>query len=358
MNSTTPAFISSTHMIPARWTWRGSGFIKPKRRTVPQARLDQLYSWDLVAQAILDAYALRGECGAARRSLSIAPSISAGREPAVLPISGPQTQAPGGLRPRAGMRVGIGPFTTQTASHNRGLGRYIRSLVSALLARDHDNHYVLYCAEGLSSDQLPKAANAEIRLLRPEPAHGEATLVEALTRLIAANPDATDVFLLLDARESGSGYALPAKPSNGLKVAALIHDLLPLFCHRDSCTGPPGQERPQPDVESLSRLASYDALLVTSEANRESLVFLLKGSVDRVVTIGTAADDRFFVPDESGTISGCGSGTFPEAGNRWPVRPLRGFHGVPQHRSFAETDRGLRDAAGELARCTPVGPDL
>ena len=49
-------------------------------------------------------------------------SISADRDPAVLPISGPQTEAPSGLRPPAGMRVGIGPFTTQTASHNRGLG--------------------------------------------------------------------------------------------------------------------------------------------------------------------------------------------------------------------------------------------
>jgi len=198
------------------------------------------------------------------------------------------------------MRVGIGPFTTQTASHNRGLGRYVRSLVSALLARDHDNTYVLYCPDGLTSGQLPEAPNAEIRLLRPEARHGEANLAQALTRLISTNPDAIDVFLLLTAPELGSGYALPAKPSNGLKVAALIHDLLPIFCHRDS-SGRPGAEPQQPDVESLNRLASYDALLVTSEANRESLVFLLRGCAVRVVTIGTAADDRFFVPDRAGT---------------------------------------------------------
>ena len=301
MNSTTPAFFSSTHNDPGTVDLAWRRLQETEQLTVPRARLDQLYSWDLVARAILDAYALRSESGAGGRPHSIV-SDSADREPAVLPISGPQRGAPSGLRPRAGIRVGIGPFTTQTAGHNRGLGRYIRSLVSALLARDHDNTYVLYCQEGLTSDQLPKAANAEICLLRPDAAHGEANLVAALTRLITTNPDDTDVFLLLNARESGSGYALPPKPSNGLKVAALVHDLLPLFCHRESSTGRPGQERPQPDVESLNRLASYDALLVTSEANRESLVFVLKASADRVVTIGTAADGRFFVPDGSGAM--------------------------------------------------------
>jgi glycosyltransferase involved in cell wall biosynthesis len=285
--------------------------------TVPRARLDQLYSWDLVARAILDAYAQSGDSRAGERHHSIA-SDSADGEPPVFPIFGPQRGAPSGLRPSAGMRVGIGPFTTQTASHNRGLGRYIRSLVSALLARDHDNTYVLYCQEGLTSGQLPTAPNAEIRLLRPDAGHGEANLVEALTRLITTNPDATDVFVLLNAREMGSGYALPAKPSNGLKVAALIHDLLPLFCHRDSSSGRPGEERPQPDVESLKRLASYDALLVTSEANRESLAFLLRGSADRVVTIGTAADDRFFMPDGSGTMPAEAQALFQKLGIAGP----------------------------------------
>ena len=267
--------------------------------TDPPARLDQLYSWDLVARAILDAYAQNGASRIGGQPHSIASDSAEGEHP-VFPISGPRGAAPGGLRPSAGMRVGIGPFTTQTSSCNRGLGRYIRTLVSALLSRDHNNAYVLYCQEGLTSGQLPKATNAESRLLRPDAANGEANLAEALTRLVRTNPDAVDVFVLLGARELGSGYALPAIPLNGLKVAALIHDLLPLFCHRDSSTGRPEKARPQADVESLNRLASYDALLVTSEANRESLAFLLKGSADRVVTIGTAADNRFFVPDASG----------------------------------------------------------
>ena len=65
-------------------------------------------------------------------------------------------------------------------------------------------------------------------------------------------------------------------------------------------------------------------------------MFLLKGSAERVVTIGTAADDRFFVPDESGAIPGEAQALFQKLGIAGPFAPLRRFDGVPQHRSFAE----------------------
>ena len=46
-------------------------------------------------------------------------------------------------------------FGTQSASRHRGIGRYSRNLVAALLARDPDNDYVLYCQDGLPTDQIP-----------------------------------------------------------------------------------------------------------------------------------------------------------------------------------------------------------
>jgi glycosyltransferase involved in cell wall biosynthesis len=269
--------------------------------TVPRAQLDQRYSWDLVARAILDAYARNSDARAGGQPHSIA-SHTVDGEPAVPPHFGPERGALGHLRPRAAMCVGIGPFTIQTTSHNRGLGRYIRSLISALLARDRDTTYVLYCPDGLTADQLPKAPNVEIRLLRPDAAHSEANLAQALTRLITTNPDAADVFLLINAPELASGYSLPAKPTNGLKIAALIYDLLPFFFHGDSSSGRPEAECLRRDLESLNVLGSYDSLLATSEANRESLLSVLSVSSHRVVTIGTAADDRFFVPDWGGTM--------------------------------------------------------
>jgi glycosyltransferase involved in cell wall biosynthesis len=269
--------------------------------TVPRAQLDERYRWDLVARAILDGYARSSDARAARRSQSIASDTVDG-EPLVTPLCGPERGAPGRLGPVTAMRVGIGPFTTQTASHNRGLGRYIRGLLSALLARDRDTTYVLYCPDGLLSDQLPKAPNVEIRLLRPDAAQGESNPVQALTRVIATNPDAVDVFLLLNAPELASGHCLPARPTNGPKVAALIYDLLPLFFPGDSSATLTEAERLRRDLESLNRMGSYDALLATTETNRENLLSVLSVSADRVVTIGTAADDRFFVPDRTGTM--------------------------------------------------------
>ena len=272
-----------------------------QQSTVPRTRLDQRYSWDLVARAILDGYASSSDARAARPSQPIATDI-VDRDPLVALLRGPETVAPVRLGRHTAMRVGIGPFTAQAASHNRGLGRYIRSLLSALLASDHDTIYVLYCPDGLLSEQLPTAPNVEIRMLRPDAARGESNLVQALSRVITTNPDAIDVFLMLNAPELASGHCLPARPTNGLKVAALVYDLLPLFFRPDSSARLPEAERLRRDLESLNRMGSYDALLATSEANRENLLSVLSVSADRVMTIGTAADDRFFVPDRSGTM--------------------------------------------------------
>ena len=49
----------------------------------------------------------------------------------------------------------------------------------------------------------------------------------------------------------------------------------------------------------MNRLRSYDALLAISEATRRDILSLLGLSPDRVVTIGTASDGRFFVPDRT-----------------------------------------------------------
>ena len=197
------------------------------------------------------------------------------------------------------MRIGIGPFTTRTASHNRGLGRYVRSLISALVSRDHDNSYVLYCPDRLIADQLPTARNAEIHLLRRDAARGEANLTDALTRVITTNPDAMDVFLLLDAPALASSYCLPSQPASGLKVAALIHDLLPLLFADDSSPGQAEAERLRREVESLDRLGRYDALLAPSEAVRDGLCSVVRGDPDRVVTIGLAADRSILFPGQA-----------------------------------------------------------
>ena len=111
-----------------------------------------------------------------------------------------------------GLRIGIELFGTQTLSRHRGIGRYSRNLVTTLLARDPANDYVLYGRDGLPTDQIPKAPNAIVRLLRPDPAAGETTLTHAMERLTETNPDGLDVLLL--AQPPGNGPRLrPPRPN-------------------------------------------------------------------------------------------------------------------------------------------------
>ena len=197
------------------------------------------------------------------------------------------------------MRIGIDVFGTQTVSGHRGIGRYSRNFVATLLARDPTNEYVLYVPNGLPTDQIPKAPNAVVRLLRPDSAHGETTLAQAMERLTETNPDGLEVLLLLNPLEMAPGYDLPAKPLNGLKMVAVVHDLIPLLFPEEYFSRRPGPELVRRYVQGLNRLRNYDALLANSEATRRDLLSLLGLSPNRVLTIGTASDGQYFVPDRT-----------------------------------------------------------
>ena len=329
--------------------------------TIPQARLDDLYNWDLVARALLDAHARnRAEVAAVRRR-SQRPGFSddsagqAGGGPLHPAVPGPEQAASPRVKQDAGMRIGIELFGTQGDSRHRGIGRYSRNLVATLLARDPANDYVLYGQDGLATDQIPTAPNAVVRLLRPDSARGETTLAHAMERLTETNPDGLDVLLLLHPLEMAQGYALPAKPLNGLKMVAVVHDLIPLLFQEEYFSLWPGPEFVRRYVQGLNRLRSYDALLANSEATRRDFVSSLGLSPDRVVTIGAASDGRFFVPDRTDPMpaeSRAVAGTRDHSA----VRLLRGLTGVPEEPVGA--DRGLHDAAGRVAAGASVGPDL
>jgi hypothetical protein len=177
------------------------------------------------------------------------------------------------------VRIGIEVFGTQTVSCHRGIGRYSRNLVATLLARDPANNYVLYGQDGLPTDQIPAAPNTVVRLLRPDPARGETTLAHAMERLTATNPDGLDELLLLNPLEMAPGYDLPAKPLNGLKMIAVVHDLIPLLFQEECFSRWPGPEYVDRYIQGLNRLRSYDALLASSESTRRDLLSLLGLSI-------------------------------------------------------------------------------
>ena len=280
-------------------------FQAAKPVTIPVNRLDELYNWDRLAQAFLDAYAQSRERTATSQPRSVRTVLNgdgAGHvegRPIPLAVAGPEQPASARVRQDARLRIGIEMFGTQSASRNRGIGRYSRSLVATLLARDRANDYVLYAHEGLPTDHIPTAPNAVLRLLRPDSAHGETTLDHAMERLTATNPDGLDVLLLLNPLEMDLGFDLPAKPLNGLKMFAVVYDLIPLLFQEQYFPRWPGPEFVRRYFQGLNRLLSYDALLAISEATRRDFLSNLGLSPDRVVTIGAASDGRFFVPDRT-----------------------------------------------------------
>jgi glycosyltransferase involved in cell wall biosynthesis len=200
---------------------------------------------------------------------------------------------------RASVRIGIEMFGTQTDYRLRGIGRYSRNLVDALLARDPVNNYVLYGQHGLPADHIPTAPNAVVRLLQPDRHSGEMNMAHAMERLAESNPDGLDVLLLLNPMEVNLGYNLPAKPLSGLKMVAVVYDLIPLLFQEEYFSGWSGTDFVDRYLQGLYRLRSYDALLAISEATRGDVLSLLGLSSDRVVTIGTASDGQFFVPDRT-----------------------------------------------------------
>jgi glycosyltransferase involved in cell wall biosynthesis len=196
-------------------------------------------------------------------------------------------------------RIGIEMLGTQTGSRLRGIGRYSRDLIATLIARDTHNEYVLYGQDGLPVTEFPTSVNVAIRLLRPDRLAGESTLAHVMERIAETNPDDLDVLLLLNPLEMTPGYDLPAKPANGLRMAAVVYDLIPLLFQEDHFSLWPGTDIVRRYHQGLNRLRDYDALLAISESTRRDCLSLLGVPPDRVSTVGAASDGRFFVPDRT-----------------------------------------------------------
>jgi glycosyltransferase involved in cell wall biosynthesis len=280
-------------------------FQSTKPVALSQAPLEDLYNWDLVARAVLSGNArcrheLTGDPPSSLRLGSGRPAVGhVGHGPFTLAVPSPE-RAPAARRAQgARVRIGIEIFGTQTVSRQRGIGQYDRNLVAAMLARDPGHDYILYAQNGPPTDQIPSSANAVVRLLAPDPARGETTLAHAMERLTTTNPDGLDVLLLLNPLEMAPGYDPPAKPLNGLKIVAVIHDLFPLLFQEEFFSRRPGPDYVGRYFKALSRLRCYDTVLTDSESTRHDVVSLLGLSADRVVTIGMATDSQFFLPDRT-----------------------------------------------------------
>ena len=211
--------------------WRRLEAARPV--TIPQAGLDELYNWDPWPGPSWTPTGGPPERVAAGPPRSVRPGLGAPERARQGPLA-PAVTGRSRRRAHRGRRPGCGSGSrcsgpSPPAAATGVSGGTPGTSSSALLARDPDNEYVLYCREGLPTDHIPEAPNAVTRPLRPDPARGEATLAQVMERLAETNPDGLDVLLVCNPLAMTPGFDIPAKPLNGLKMAAVVHDLIPLL---------------------------------------------------------------------------------------------------------------------------------
>ncbi|HEX7447095.1 MAG TPA: glycosyltransferase [Pirellulales bacterium] len=189
------------------------------------------------------------------------------------------------------MRIGIDMFGVQSPSRHRGIGRYTRHLVHTLLTRHTEHEYVLYFYDGLDGAGDGWPGRSTIRRLGRDCPRG--TLRHSPQQLTKVD-DRLDALLLTCAVESFESYLPPDPLPEGPPTAAILYDLIPAMM--------PDEYLNQPGLAdayhaALRRLRQYDRLLAISEATRRDGLRQLGLAADRIVTIGTAVDSEFFVPD-------------------------------------------------------------
>jgi glycosyltransferase involved in cell wall biosynthesis len=234
------------------------------------------------------------------------------------------------------VRIGIDMLALQSpGSRGRGIGRLSRNLVCKLLERDPQNQYVLYEHEGKSNDLIPNDQRAVTRSLPLDSSRGHQSLFDVVNELARENPDNLDVLLLLSPLETMEDYGPPPKPLNGLKMAAVIYDLIPFRFHDLFLTNLAFAKRLYRNVRTLR---SYDLLLAISEATRADFLSYLGMPSKRIVTIDAACDSRFFVPDRSVPMPAAARAELRRLGINRPF--VFGLGGIDPHKNVS----GLIDA--------------
>ena len=193
------------------------------------------------------------------------------------------------------MRIGIDLLAAQSPHHGRrGIGRYARGLVSALLARsalDGDT-YVLYQRASLMDPGLyiPQSANIVWRELSD---NGRTEAAPDGDRLVRENPDNLDAFLVVSPFESWAGYLPPTKRLQNDRpvLAAVVYDLIPFLYPCDRYLLHPEIRRLTHSARAITR---FDAILAISESTRHDIIQYLPLDETRVTMIGSATDDSLF----------------------------------------------------------------
>ena len=195
------------------------------------------------------------------------------------------------------MRIGIDLLGAQSPHHGRrGIGRYARDLVSALVARPDGGHYFLHRRPALGTVGIEDVISSDRATWRDLPACGDGEAAASSDSLVRDDPDGLDAWLLASPFESWNGYLPPSRTEGGPALVAVLYDLIPFLAPPDGIPIHPDQRRLPHAARALKR---FDALLAISESTRRDAIRLLDLDPSRVVAIGSAADDARFGPGDA-----------------------------------------------------------
>ncbi len=187
------------------------------------------------------------------------------------------------------MRIGVDMLGIQSAGRTRGVGRFTRRLVSELIARRPQSEFVLYFYAGHPGADEAFPGAACVKAMPRDDAQGG--LYRTARRLADQNFDRLDALLLTNPLENFCGYQPPLPPASGLRMGAIVYDLIPAIF--------PEQYLQHPGIaraygQALDALSRYDLLLTISEAGRRDWLRLIGGAPERVANIGAASDPAQF----------------------------------------------------------------
>ena len=210
------------------------------------------------------------------------------------------------------MRILIDLQALQTGSRFRGIGRSAAALAKAII-RNRGNHKVFILLSGLLEDTIAPIRDDFSRTLPADcvaifsaPSPAEALAPENAWRIEAAelirewmiNVLAPDVLLIPSLFEGPiePGVVSIRRLETETKTAVILHDLIPYLDPERYLADPAANRWYYAKIDSLRRA---DLLLAISDSSRHEAVEALGFEPSRVVTISSAADERFTKPNMS-----------------------------------------------------------
>lgn len=188
------------------------------------------------------------------------------------------------------MKLGIDIQALQSPDYkNRGVGRYIRSVLEALFSEHREHSYSLYANNRLSEPEIDRRRFPYEYINYPYPGSCSSNELLIKSRLISADIDA----VLIPFQMGGSEFIIPNFTKHfPKKVFLIVYDLIPqLF---------PEKYLVDPNVKStymrrIKNKIDADFLFAISESSRQDCIEHLNISPEKILNIAGGVSS-FFTP--------------------------------------------------------------